>query len=233
MKSDEEITLEAIEYVRTHKKVLLEKFCPAKECYPVTSPISLFMAGSPGAGKTEVSKGLIKRFEDVPVRIDADEVRSMCPSYTGTNAHLFQKAANKGVNILFDHCLQHNLNCVLDGTFAYGGAEKNIQRSIDHKRKVEIWFIYQNPLRAWEFTKARELHEARRVSKEVFIRAFVESRKNVCAMKDSFGAGVELNILVKDYALDTHELYLNKTAKELDGIIDAKYSVDDLENILV
>ena len=116
--TDEELKIEAeaIEYIKSHKKEILERFCPADLCHSVDNPTSLFMAGSPGAGKTEISKSFMKRFEDIPVRIDADEIRSMCPGYVGTNAHLFQKAANKGVNTLYDHALHENINCIMDGT---------------------------------------------------------------------------------------------------------------------
>ena len=111
---------------------------------------------------------------DWVLRIDADEIRVICPGYTGTNAHLFQKAANKGVNLLYDHALHNNINCIMDSTFAYGGASKNIERSLKYSRRVEIWFVYQDPVRAWEFTKAREAREARRVSKDVFIKTFFQ-----------------------------------------------------------
>ena len=84
---DVQIETVALEFVKTHKKDLIERFCPETICHSVANPVSLFMAGSPGAGKTEVSKGLIKKFNDVPVRIDADEIRSFCPGYTGAKMH--------------------------------------------------------------------------------------------------------------------------------------------------
>lgn len=233
--SDEDLQVEAIalEYVKTHKKELIERFCPSAICHAVTDPVSLFMAGSPGAGKTEVSKGLIKKFNDIPVRIDADEIRSFCPGYMGTNAHLFQKAANKGVNILYDHALHNDINCIMDGTFAYGGAAENIERSLNRKRRVEIWFVYQDPVRAWEFTKAREAQESRRVLKETFIKAFFESRDNARAVKERFGQSVELNILVKDYEKNDEDLHLNVQAGELDRLADGRYSLEELGSILI
>lgn len=233
--SDEDLQFEAIalEYVKSHKKELIERFCPPAICHAVTNPISLFMAGSPGAGKTEVSKGLIKKFNDIPVRIDADEIRGFCPGYRGTNAHLFQKAANKGVNILYDYALHNDINCIMDGTFAYGGAAENIERSLDRQRKVEIWFVYQDPVRAWEFTKAREAQESRRVLKETFIKAFFESRDNARAVKDRFGQSVELNILIKDYEKNDEDLHLNVQAGELDRLADGRYSLEELGSILV
>jgi len=61
-------------------------------------------------------------------RIDADEIRSLCPGYTGADAHVFQEAATKGVHILYDYALRKGINIILDGTFAYGNALDNIER---------------------------------------------------------------------------------------------------------
>ena len=140
-------------------------------------PTTLFMAGSPGAGKTEISKRLVPRFKQKPIRIDADEIRTICPWYTGNNAHVFQDAATKGVHILYDYALKNNINVILDGTFAYNGALENIKRSLDRGRKVEIFFVYQDPLQALDFTKKREALEQRRVSREVFTDSFLKQER--------------------------------------------------------
>ncbi len=223
----------AVEFIKSSKKELIAKFCPLESCRPTARPVSLFMAGSPGAGKTEISKSFARRFKDAPVRIDADEIRSVCAGYSGENAHLFQKAANKGVNFLYDYALHNSINCIMDGTFAYADAEKNVQRSLDRGRKVEIWFVYQDPIRAWEFTKAREARESRRVSKEVFIRAFFESRMNAKLVKERFGTRVELNILMKDYDAGSEDILLDVPASELDRFADGRYSVDTLIDVLL
>src|SRR3989344_3195494 len=231
--NDRQLEARASEFIKANKKELIARFCPPSICHSVTHPVSLFMAGSPGAGKTEVSKGLIKKFNDIPVRIDADEIRGFCPGYTGTNAHLFQKAANKGVNVLYDYALHNDINCIMDGTFAYAGAAENIERSLQRKRRVEIWFVYQDPVRAWEFTKAREAQESRRVLRETFIRAFFESRDNARAVKERFGPSVELNILIKDYEKNDEDLYLNVPSSELDRLADGRCSLEKLGSTLV
>lgn len=102
---ESELEEKAFLFVRNHKVELIKKFADPDVYQSVPIPVSLFMAGSPGAGKTEVSRGLVRKFKDAPVRIDADEIRTLCPEYTGANAHVFQKAANKGVNTLFDYVL--------------------------------------------------------------------------------------------------------------------------------
>lgn len=230
---ESQIEATAVAFIKDHKKEILERFCPPTICHAVSKPTSLFMAGSPGAGKTEISKSFMKRFKDAPIRIDADEIRSICPGYTGTNAHLFQKAANKGVNFLNDHARHNDINCIMDGTFAYGGAAENIEKSLNRNRRVEIWFVYQDPIRAWEFTKAREARETRRILKDVFIKAFFASRDNVRTVKEKFGNRIELNILIKDYEKEEEDLRLNVPASELDRIADNRYSLENLNNLLV
>ena len=234
--TDAEVELQggALAYIKAHTKELIVKFAPPSVCHPVENPVSLFMAGSPGAGKTEVSKSLIKKFKDMPIRIDADDIRAECPKYIGSNAHLFQKAANKGVNILYDHALKMRLNCILDGTFAYGNAAENIRRSLNKEgRVVEIWFVYQDPIKAWEFTKVRETKEARHVSKEVFLKALTASKLNVKSVMKEFGDRVELNLLIKDYADETEDFKLNVSSEDLDRLTKGSYSLEELDKVLI
>lgn len=230
----EEYTIEekAFAFIKANAALLRTRFADPAKYKSVERPVSLFMAGSPGAGKTEVSKSLVKKFQSAPIRIDADEIRILCPGYTGSNSHLFQKAANKGVNILFDYALGHGISCILDGTFAYGGAVENIRRSIDKSRVVELWFIYQDPLKAWEFTKAREAKEARHVSKEVFIESFFEAKRNVRKVKTQFYT-VELNLLIKDYGTSREDFWLNINPDELDRYIHDGYTEDTLQRLLI
>jgi hypothetical protein len=233
--NEEELHLEndAYVYIKSHERELIEQFCPKEQCHPVAYPVSLFMAGSPGAGKTEISKSLVRHFHDVPIRIDADDIRTFCPAYIGSNAHIFQKAATKGVHILYDYALGHNINCIVDGTFAYKKACENIVRSIKRNRRVEIWFVYQDPVQSWELTKAREMIETRHVSKDVFIGAFFDSRTNVKNAKEEFGADIVVNLLVKNFKTNVQDLHLNISKDDIDRITNNRYSKEDLEQILI
>ncbi|MEK9159327.1 MAG: zeta toxin family protein [Patescibacteria group bacterium] len=120
---NERVSDSARQYVVEHKKEIIEKF--AGKIQPVSkeeTPLAIFMAGSPGAGKTEFSKSFIKGLPKLSgkiLRIDADEVREMLPRnlYNGKNSHLVQGAASKGVDKLVDHAIGNNKNFILDGTF--------------------------------------------------------------------------------------------------------------------
>lgn len=189
------------------------------------------MAGSPGAGKTEISKRLIEQFVDnAPVRIDADDIREMFPNYTGGNSHIFQRACTAGVNKLFDYVMEHDLNVILDGTFAYERAMENIERSLKRNRRVIIYYIFQNPIVAWKFTKIREETEGRQVSKEVFIHSFLRARENVNEAKVHFGGKIELNMIIKDFTNNFEKVFLN--VGSIDKYLPKVYSIDELKEIL-
>ena len=52
-------------------------------------PVSVFMAGSPGADKTEASLAWLLKFgEGSAIRIDPDELRAEFPAYDRRNAWL-------------------------------------------------------------------------------------------------------------------------------------------------
>jgi UDP-N-acetylglucosamine kinase len=150
--NDEENKLSqiAIEFIEKNKRRIVDQFISDSGCQSSDHPVTLFMAGSPGAGKTEVSKRLIEKFEDKkPIRIDADDIRVMLPGYVGNNSHIFQRACSIGVNLLYGHAIKNKLNIILDGTFASKEVVfKDVQDSVSNNRKIEIYYIFQEPLTA-------------------------------------------------------------------------------------
>lgn len=228
---EQQLIEEAETYIKAHKHVLIARFADSNIYHPVDKPISLFMAGSPGAGKTEVSKRLIEMFTgNLPVRIDADDIRIMFPNYSGANSHIFQRACTTGVNKLFDHVLEHNINAILDGTFAYERAMENIERSLKHNRRVIIYYLFQDPAVAWNFTKAREVKEGRRVSRDVFTHGFIHARENVSKAKAHFGNSVELNLIIKDFTKNFEQVFPN--IDSVDKYLPQVYTRGELEKVL-
>lgn len=223
---------EAKLYIRANRRLLIQTFVNPATHKKTEHPVSIFMAGSPGAGKTELSKRIIEALfqqpGDNPVRIDADEIRAMIDGYTGDNAHVFQGASARGVEILFDNVLQHNMNVILDGTFALKRKGfSNIERSLSHGRLVEIYYIFQEPEIAWDFTKKREVLERRRITKEVFVKAFFAAHENIVEAKARFGDNIKLNVVIKDVRdPSNYQIYLNIAS--VDKLISWKYSHDKL-----
>lgn len=216
-------------WIKDHRKDLIKKFVP--ENTPTDSyPTTIFMAGSPGAGKTKFSRRLAESFKEKPVIIDADEIRKFVSGYKGKKAYIFQKAATKGVNILYDYACKMGLNIILDGTFAYNDALGNIDHSLKHNRNVEIYFLYQDPLLSWAYTKKRELKEFRNVPKKVFIKAYIKSIDNVNNAKKLYGNKIKLNIVVKNFQQNLDALELNKD--KVDYYIKRMYTTIELEKLL-
>jgi adenylylsulfate kinase-like enzyme len=91
--SDEEaIQEEALKFARKQKKDIAKRLTDTSRFIPEDEPVSVFMAGSPGAGKTEASIELLAILEEKGaeiLRIDPDELRHEFKQYMGDNSWLF------------------------------------------------------------------------------------------------------------------------------------------------
>ena len=221
---------EAKEFIKRNKQLLFYKFANDKILTPKENPVAIFMAGSPGAGKTEYSKRFIAKFNGNIVRIDADEIRELIPSYTGSNSDVVQGAASIGVDILYNYALKKKYNFLLDGTFAkFDIAHRNIERALKRGRKVAVCYVYQEPLIAWQFTKIREKVEGRMIPKNAFIDAFINSRKNVEKIKEIYKDEVQIYLIIKDYTNNVKESYFDVY---LDSYLKTRYSRSELNKKL-
>lgn len=229
-KSHNEQSEAAKEFVKRNKKLLYDKFVNDDLLEPKDKPVSIFMAGSPGAGKTEYSKRMIEEFEGDIARIDADEIREIIPQYTGANSDVVQGAASIGVDILYSHVLKKKFNLLLDGTFAkFDIAARNIERSLGKGREIIICYIYQEPLVAWEFTQKREKIEGRKIPQNAFIDSFINARQNVIKVKSLYGDRVKIFLIIKDYTNNIKESYFDVY---IDSHLKMRYAKNDLEKIL-
>ena len=204
--------------------------------------MSFFMAGSPGAGKTEYSKLFIKDLnkafqekfgKDYPiVRIDADDIRPILAGYDGCNSSLFQRASVLAVNILHDHVLKKKINFLFDGTFANSKyAIEDIERSIKKDRPIQISYLYQDPLRSWELTKVREKKEGRVVPMDVFIRDYYSAKDVVNEIKLMFPDKVKVDLVIRDYISNKSTIYFN--ISKIDNHLKIPYDKQTLETKLI
>ena len=230
---------DAFEYIKTHNSELISRFASLDEYPAILNPEAFFMAGSPGAGKTEYSRRFIKLLEEKDdkrkiVRIDADEIRGFIPMYDKHNSDLVQRAAVKGVDILLNKVFDKDQEFLLDATFAvFGISYKNIARALKHGRKISIFYIHQDPLKAWQLTQIRENIEGRKVPKDVFIKAYFNAKENVSKIKAEFGKEVTLTLIDKNYSLGAEGL--EKTFINIDSIdnyLKMKYNTNYLEENL-
>jgi UDP-N-acetylglucosamine kinase len=201
---EESIQAAALEFARTHKKSRCAELTDPVVYPPEKNPVSVFMAGSPGAGKTESAKEIIAQLESVRsgtgkiLRIDPDDLRSAFPGYKGSNSWLFQSATSIWVDHMHDLALKKGQSFVLDGTLSnLERARRNVQRSLGKKRAVTILYVYQSPLLAWEFVQAREANEGRNIPPERFIDQYFAARDVVNTLKREFGRQITVDLLIK------------------------------------
>lgn len=239
MGNEETIRKRAIEFVKKNKVRLAKSLTNVNSFPPDTKPISVFMAGSPGAGKTEFSKNLIKILEGDKehrvVRIDGDEVRPFIPGYSGTNSNLFQGVAPLVVEKMHDLVLHQNQSFILDGTFSkYTKAVDNIDRSLNKNRPVFIFYLYQEPNIAWKFTQARERVEKRNIPKSAFIDQFLGAKDVVEHISQNYKNKVVIFIVKKDYEKNTvgRIVKLEHNKNIIDDYVERRYTKLELEKLL-
>lgn len=229
---DLKIKENAEEFARTNKNKIAKEIIALYE--PEMNPVSVFMAGSPGAGKTESSKWLIKEIskrQDSILRIDPDELRNYFKDYTGKNSNLFQGATSIFVEKIHDLAIDKSISFILDTTFSkIKKAESNIFRSLNHKRPVWIIYVYQDPMQAWEFVKARELKDGRFIPKESFIEEYFNARNVVNQIKKEFPE-IKLYLLAKNIDGSTQDYKEN--IDNIDFHVKEKYTVDTLKDMLL
>ena len=233
---EQKIIEQANSYVKKYAKILIKKFADPEKYKPDPTSVSIFMAGSPGAGKTEFSKGLLSAIfgdqsERFIVRIDADEIKNEIPGYTGTNAYLFQSAASILVDKIHDHVISKNQNFILDGTLSnFKRAEKNIQRSLNKRGHAFVFYIYQDPIIAWDFTKRREEKEGRRIPKDAFIQHFFNAKETVNNLKKYFGKQITIYLIEKNFQQEI--VTIKENIDMIDNYIKFKYTKNTLNEVL-
>lgn len=228
------IAEEALVYAKRHRNEIARRLTDPAVFVSEADPVSVFMAGSPGAGKTEASKELLSTLDadgTKVLRIDPDELREEMPGYTGNNAWLFQRAVIPIVERIHDLALEQKQSFLLDGTLAsYKVAEKNIERSLKRGRTVQILYVYQEPEQAWKFVQAREAAEGRRIQSEDFARQYFAAREVVNNLKTKFGKAISVDLLMKNN--DGSNQFYRAGVDQIDNHIPEKYSAADVRRIL-
>lgn len=222
--AEQSIHDDAIAFARANKKAIAKRLTDKAIHPPEDEPVSVFMAGSPGAGKTEASLELLNFFSDSPpLRIDPDELRAEFPGYTGGNAWLFQAAVSILVEKIIDLAFDNRQSFLLDGTLAnLDKARDNIRRSLKKGRYVQILYVYQDPLLAWQFVQAREEAEGRRILPEHFVDQYFAARDVVNALKLEFGKEVHVDLLLKH--IDNSSRLYKAGVDKIDYHIPENYS---------
>jgi len=217
---------EALAYAKAHKQSFIDAILKGKT--PEVNKKAIFMAGSPGAGKTEVATSFAGYYPNYVI-IDADDFRSQFPGYDGTNSSVFQKASSWLVEQSFRAVIEQGYSFILDATFAILSSNENIRRALRNNYQVTINYVYQDPIVAWEFTKAREKLEGRVVPKATFINAYFQSRENIRRARAKYPE-VLLNVVIKNYENTTSDtLFL---VDNIDLLLPQTLTRENLEEMI-
>lgn len=200
-------------------------------------PVSVFMAGSPGAGKTEVSRafiGIMQAGGSNALRIDPDDFRNYFPEYTGRNSSLFQRGVTIFVERTLNLVYQQRQSFLLDGTLAnLEVARRNISRALDKQnRSAQVIYVYQRPELAWEFVLAREKKDGRNIPCPEFVRQFYAAKTSVCALKREFQNALQVDVIIKDTDGGNADIGIDLSTDQIDVFVNQPYDHNELERIL-
>ena len=152
---------------KTNQDAVVKRFL--EDHPPHQRKLAFFMAGIPGAGKTEFAESTINRLKSKLVPIEHDKLVEYIPGYQPENYYDFRTAGSALVTRLLDECLQNGYGFIFDGTLSHEYGYRNIDKTLKNDYFVQIVYIVQAAPTAWILTKDRELVKKRAIEKEGFI----------------------------------------------------------------
>ena len=215
-------------WARKHRKEIISRIVSKFDVDNEKEPLALFGAGIPGAGKTEFFNRLVGK-DDNFVRIDLDEIVKEFPGYSPERYYEYRKAASLILDELFRYCRRNKLNFVLDGTFAHERTMENIEKALK-THQVGIFFLRQDPLKAWQLTRDREIVTKRGVSRDGFIYACLKIPDNIRNVLKKHGH--DLTIVAIKRRNDNVGFDVIRDRREIDHILHKKYTKKELERII-
>ena len=233
MTSNQDImtVMEIRNWVKNHKKSFTNRFIRESGALPnLDSPSCIFMAGLPGAGKTEFTKTIIAESQIKVVRIDMDEIAEQIESYTPQDADKFRLGASILQTEIFKKCRSKYYPFIMDGTMSHNITLNCILSCIRKGYHVKVTYIKQHPQLAWQFTKAREKIEKRGIQKEGFIKSYANTINNLLKLKGY--PGILVDIIIKDKHNKPGEHITNVSASQLDKYVRIEYNINELERLL-
>ena len=184
-------------WVRDNKKRIAREFIRRSDLKASELPVGIITAGLPGAGKTEFTQELLKHTAGSPLRIDMDEVATMIEGYRPEIADKFRIGASAIMNRIYDEVVKSKIDFVLDGTFAGKQSVGNIERAIAHGYTIKLYYIYQQPAVAWNFTQAREKIEHRSIDRAGFIDTYFRFHENLKELEKHL-QHITVSIIIKN-----------------------------------
>jgi len=215
-------------WARSNKKAIAKEFISKFGAKSTDVPMAVFTAGIPGAGKTEFLDRLFQGNNDF-VRMDLDEIVKLFPGYSPEKYYLYRGGSNIILEAVFDQCREKKFNFVMDGTLSHAKAVENIRRTLK-RHTVVLFYIWQEPQKAWQLTKDRELLTKRGVSKDGFINACLEVPKNLKLILSEFSNSVIVIAIKKS---DDHEYQIIRDPAQIDTLLSKTYTRKSIEGIIL
>jgi len=185
-------------WARANKKSIAREFVRLTDFQSKADPSGIFTAGLPGAGKTEFTVELIKNLQTKPVRIDMDEIATHIEGYRPQIADKFRAGATIILERIYDEVIKRGFDFVFDGTFGHAKAIENLQRAVNHHYTVKVYYLHQDPVLAWQFTKDREVVEHRAIDKQGFIETYLGLKRNLQNLCKNH-KNVTISLIVRDH----------------------------------
>lgn len=189
---------------------------------------AIFLAGAPGAWKTEFLETIFTDLKDNFIVIDVDKYRNLFKWYNWDNANNFQNGSVKVADKVLKFCFKNNLNFIFDWTFRnFNKIKENFWQCKKYNRKSLITLIYQEPRISFYYTFLRKLKKKRNVPIDIFIDWFYGSIQNVFKAKKDFH-NLDLIIAHKKYSFLDKDKWIFKIDYDTNNIYDFcnKYRID-------
>lgn len=160
---------EAKKWVKNNvnQDIVVKKFF--KDYPPQKNKLALFMAGIPGAGKTEFAENTINQLKPKLIPIEHDKLVEYIKGYKPENYYNFRTAGSVLVTRILDECLRNGYSFIFDGTLSHERGYKNIQKTLKSGYFVQVVYIVQTAKSAWSLTQDREIVKKRSIEKPGFI----------------------------------------------------------------
>jgi len=216
-------------------KVVEEFF---KDYPPHKKKMAFFMAGIPGAGKTEFAENTINRLKPKLVPIEHDKLVEYIDGYKPEDYYSFRTAGSVLVTRILDECLKNGYSFIFDGTLSHERGYKNIEKALKKGYFVQVVYIVQETNKAWQLTKDREIVKKRAIEKEGFIATCSKINSSLLDIFKRFKSneGFGFWIFNKNGKIGVSEatsiIYSSEQigrAREVEKALQATYNVNEIE----
>lgn len=204
--------------------------CIARD-QPDTLKLAIFMAGIPGAGKTEFVRGLTQNSGKNMLIIEHDQLVEHIDTYTPERYYHFRKAGSTLVTTLFEFALSQGHSFIFDGTLSHENGFKNIQKSLKHGYQIMVIYVHQDIKTAWSLTVDRELVKKRSIEKSGFIDTCNKITHSLKHIFDTFKASPSFSFWILKKNGDPGTQNSEVILYEGDGTGDPEEKIEEILNI--